>query len=87
MAITRADFFRLIGIALGTDAYRSDADGITLEDGARRLRIDLGAEQRRRIALLEIAHMPVTLSMEGYSEAEAGALLVRFDRAFQRGGG
>lgn len=87
MALTRAGFFRGIAKALGTGAYAETADGVVLEQDGRRLEITLGPERRRRIALMEIEIMDVTLAFSGYSKEERAAALATFDRAFQRGGG
>jgi hypothetical protein len=87
MALTRAGFFRGIAKALGTDAYGATADGVVLDRDGRRFEITLGPERRRRIALMEIETMDVTLIFSGYSEAEQANALALFDRAFQRGGG
>lgn len=87
MALTRAGFFRGITKALGTEAYVETADGVVLDRDGRRLNITLGPERRRRIALMEIEIMDVTLAFSGYSEPDRSAALVIFDRAFQRGGG
>lgn len=87
MALTRAAFFRGIAKALGTEAYEETSDGVVLDRDDRRLEITLGPERRRKIALMEIEVMGVTLIFSGYSEAERAAALAVFDRAFQRGGG
>lgn len=87
MALTRAGFFRGIAKALGTEAYVEAADGVVLEQDDRRLEITLGPERRRRIALMEIEIMDVTLIFSGYSEEERGVAVLAFDRAYQRGGG
>ncbi len=87
MALTRTGFFRGIAKALGTDAYVQTADGVVLEQGGRRFEIILGPERRRRIALMEIEIMDVTLAFSGYSKESRLAALAMFDRAFQRGGG
>ena len=87
MALTQAGFFRGIAKALGTGAYAETADGVLLEQDDRRLEITLGPERRRRIALMEIEIMDVTLVFSGYSKEERAAALATFDRAFQRGGG
>jgi len=87
MALTRAGFFRGIAKALGTDAYVETAGGIVLEQDGRRLEITLGPERQRKIALMVIEIMDVTLVFSGYSEADRTAALAVFDRAFQRGGG
>ncbi|MCF3629618.1 hypothetical protein RJ527_00050 [Thalassospiraceae bacterium LMO-SO8] len=87
MALTRAGFFRGIAKALGTDGFVATADGVVLDRDGRRLEITLGPERRRRIALMEIETMDVTLIFSGYSKEERAAALAAFDRAFQRGGG
>lgn len=87
MALTRAGFFRGIAKALGTDVYSKIADGVVLEAGDRRLKITFGPERRRRIALMEIEVMEVSLVFSGYSDADRAAAVALFDRAFQRGGG
>ncbi|MDD9876486.1 MAG: hypothetical protein OXR84_03490 [Magnetovibrio sp.] len=87
MAVTHADFFRSIVNAFEPGGYRREADRIVAEDGERRLEITLGPEGTRQIALLAVPATPVTLTFDGYSEAERAAAMERFDRAFQRGGG
>ncbi|HBC07424.1 MAG TPA: hypothetical protein DC046_07550 [Rhodospirillaceae bacterium] len=87
MALTRAGFFRGIAKALGTDAFVETADGIVLEQDGKLLEIALGPERIRRIALIEIEVMDVTLGFHGYTREDRAAALMAFDRAFQRGGG
>jgi len=87
MALTRAGFFRGIAKALGTEDYQETPAGIVLEKDGRRLEISLGPERRRRIALMEVEAMDVTLTFTGYAEDERTASIAAFDRAFQRGGG
>jgi len=87
MALTRAGFYRGIEKALGSDAYERTPSGIVLAAEGRRLEITLGSERRRKIALMEIEIMDVTLAFSGYSDRDRAAALARFDRAFQRGGG
>ncbi|UTW53016.1 hypothetical protein KFF05_06550 [bacterium SCSIO 12827] len=87
MALTRAAFFRGIAKALSTEAFVETADGVVLEQDGKRLEIALGAERMRRIALIEIEVMDVTLGFHGYTGEDRAAALVAFDRAFQRGGG
>ncbi|MEQ8506893.1 MAG: hypothetical protein RIB80_16345 [Rhodospirillales bacterium] len=87
MALTRAGFFRGIAKALGTDAYQETPGGVVLDKDGKRLEITLGPERRRKIALMEIEIMDVTLSFRGYSDGMRVKVLTAFDRAFQRGGG
>ena len=87
MALTHADFFRIIPRALGTKDFEQSETGIVLEDGERRLQITLGPERIRKIALMEIPACHVRLEFSAYSEPEREAALDLFDRIFQKGGG
>ena len=87
MGYTRAEFLRLLPKALNGAAQRTDGDMITVDDGARRLRIEMGPESERRIGNIRLPVTPVDLIFTGYSEAEVEATLGRFWRVFQRGGG
>lgn len=51
--------------------------------------ITVTAEQLppRRIASLTLPRLAVSLRLDGFSDAEAKAVLTRFERSFQRGGG
>ncbi len=87
MALTHADFFRVIARALGSDDFEKKPDGVVLQDGDKRLNITLGPERVRKIALMEIPACDVTLVCSGYGEQERTAALDLFDRMFQKGGG
>ena len=87
MALTHADFFRVIPRALGTEDFEKKPAGVVLEDGDRRLEVSLGPERIRKIAMMEIPASDVTLVFSGYGEEERTAALHLFDRMFQKGGG
>ena len=88
MALTHADFFRLVPKAFPDGNFRSTADGIVRDEGAGRcLTVTLGPEGERRIALLSVATTPVTLTFDGYADEAIAETMVVFDRAFQKGGG
>lgn len=87
MGYTHAEFLRLLPKALNGAAQQADGDTITVDDGARRLQIELGRESERRIGNIRLPVLPVDLTFTGYSEAEVEATLGRFWRVFQRGGG
>jgi len=88
MGITHAEFMRLLPRALGSDDFRVNAKTIdfTPKQGAS-LKIQLGTEGVRQIALMKMPTTPVTLTLAGISDDERDAMLLRFDRAYQRGGG
>ena len=87
MAVTHTDFFRSIVNAFDDGGYRREGNKVVAEDGARRFEISLGPEGKRQIALLAVPATPVTLTFNGYTDAEQAEAMERFDRAFQRGGG
>ena len=87
MGVTHAEFFRVLPVALGTEAYSSDGARVVWEDGTRRLEITVGPEGTRQIALLRLPRTEVALSFSGFSDAARAAALAVFDRAFQRAGG
>lgn len=88
MGITHAEFMRLLPRALGTSTFEMQGAIIVMpSDGGKQLRITLGPESVRQIALMRMPTMPVALTFSGYTQAEAEDTLARFDRAYQRGGG
>lgn len=88
MALTHAEFFRLLPRAVGTDAHEVLGDRVRVDaaDG-RRVEIVLGPEGTRRIALLEIPSTRLQIMLEGFTPEESAAWLARFDRTYQKGGG
>ena len=87
MALTHADFFRIVPRALGRNDFKKSAAKVTLDDGAKRLEITLGPERTRQLGQLSIPVTDVTLIFSGYAKAERDAALKLFDRMFRRGGG
>ena len=87
MALTHADFFRIIPRALGSDNFDPSPTGVILSDGDKRLEITVGEERTRQIALMVIPACDVRLAFSGYLEEERKAALFLFDRMFQKGGG
>ncbi len=87
MGYSHAEFLRLLPKAMNGAALRVEGNRITVEDGARRLDIELGEETERRLGHFRLPVTPVRLAFAGYSEAEIKAALERFWRAYQKGGG
>lgn len=87
MALTHADFFRIIPRALDTEDFDQTDSGVVLTGADKRLEISIGPERTRQIALMKIPACDVRLEFSGYSEAARAAALVLFDRMFQKGGG
>ena len=88
MGITHAEFMRLLPRALGSDDYTINGKVIDYSPKPdASFNIQLGTESVRQIALMKIPTMPVTLTIVGISDDQRAAMLLRFDRAYQRGGG
>lgn len=88
MGITHAEFMRLLPRALGSDGYKVNGKVIDFSPKPNAsFNIQLGAESVRQIALMKMPTMPVTLTISGISDDERAAMLLLFDRAYQRGGG
>jgi len=87
MGYTHAEFLRLLPKAVDGALLRVKGNRIIVDDGARRLRIEIGLESERRLGNFRLPVTPVSLAFAGYSEAEVEAALERFRRVFQKGGG
>jgi hypothetical protein len=87
MAISHADFFRILPAALNTMDYCVTQNSVVVEEASRSLRINLSEERERRIALLALPVTDVELVFTGYSEADIENFLARFHDCYRRGGG
>jgi len=87
MGVTHAEFFRSLPPALGDAGHRIDGTLIRVSLPPGRLEIRLGPEGVRRIASLSLPRTVVTLRFENLERDAVDAFLLRFERAFQRGGG
>ena len=87
MGITHSEFFRTLPAALGPTPYVVQGRDVIVNDDTRRLVISLSPEGRRRIAALSLPTTQVHFTFSGYSPQDVDWFMVRFDRAFQRGGG
>ena len=87
MGITHSEFFRTLPAALAPTPYTVQDRDVIVNDDTRRLVISLSPEGRRRIAALSLPTTQVHFAFSGYSPEDVEQFMVRFDRAFQRGGG
>ncbi len=87
MGLSHREFFRTIVSALGTDQFEKWDTRILLTTGDQTLKITLGIEGERRIALMVVPRTIVTLTFTSYTQAQADTVLKRFDMMFKRGGG
>jgi len=86
MALTREDFARLLPEAAHGLPWRVE-DGVYRIGGAAGVDIRLEPLPDRRIALIALPRLRVTLAFRGWPAEEQRAFLDRFDTAFRRGGG
>lgn len=88
MGVSHNDFFRTLPSAMGSFSYRLEQHAVLAEHQGKRLRIELGPQQERRIALLRLPYTQVRFSFcDSFSQAEIDAFMTYFDSRFQRGGG
>lgn len=86
MGLDHAEFFRVLGRALGEDHPSGEEIVIDLGEG-RNLTITLAPTRRRRIAGIVLPATVVRFAYDGLTPVEAEADMARWDRIFQRGGG
>ncbi len=87
MGITRAEFLRLLPVAVGHAAWRIEGDEIVAEGPAPAWRIRLREMPGRPFGSVMLPVLGVTLALEGGSEAAASAFVARFLLGYQRAGG
>lgn len=87
MGYERAEFFRVLPMALTGHGYRLDGDVIHVEMNPGRATIRLGARSTRRIALLTLPILPVEITFDGVAPDARDRFMIRFDNSFRRGGG
>jgi hypothetical protein len=87
MSITRAEFFRLLPVAVGNAAWRIEGDEIIGMAGTVPWRIRLDEMPGRSFGAVTLPVLGVTLDLAGASESDAAAFVGRFLLGFQRAGG
>lgn len=86
MNSTPGEFRRALVQAFG-DAVSGTAVDVILSAEGVRLRFALTSQPPTQIGALQIAHLQVEIGVQAGDETAARELLVRVDRATQRGGG
>jgi len=88
MGVSHYDFFRTLPSAMGDFTYQLDGNTVIAQQQGKHLRIVLGPQQERRIALLRVPYTQVRFIFDdAFQAAEIDAFMVYFERRFQRGGG
>lgn len=78
---------KILPSALRKHAYQIEGDLITIQVATGLVTIQLAAEQVRRIALLALPYLPMTITFTHLSELEAQQFLQTFDLYYRKGGG
>lgn len=87
MGFTRVEFMQILPSALRKHSYQVDDDLITIQVANGHVKIHLHAEQLRKIALLALPYIPITINFIDLNQAESDEFLARFDLYYRRGGG
>lgn len=88
MALEAAQFRRELMAVLPLPLVRQDDRTLVFANGdGQSITVTAEPLPPRRIASLTLPRLAVSLCLDGYPDAEAQAVLTRFERSFQRGGG
>jgi len=87
MTIARADFLRLLPVAVGGAAFAVAADAIESRDATPAWRITLSDRPARAFGPLALPVLAVRIAVDDPDPAIRQAFLDRFHRGFQRAGG
>lgn len=87
MGVTHNDFFRLLPSAMGDHQYQVNGNQVRAQVHSGTVKITIGPQQERRIALMRIPYATVHFQFRGVTESQQQAFKAYFDLRFQRGGG
>lgn len=87
MALTMENFERTLPRAVGDHSYTMQGRGAKVTVGEGEVVIELGPQQVRKIALLEIPWCRVEFVARNLTENQFEEFSENFHRHFQRGGG
>jgi len=87
MTLTRADFHRLLPVAVDHAGYRVEGNEIVADGGALAWRIRLEDRPARAFGSVALPVLAVTIDLDGASPEDARAFVERFLLGFQRAGG
>jgi hypothetical protein len=87
MSTTRADFLRMLPLVIGADGHiEQNLLGVNLTDKGQLVRIFLSDEADTLIASLKLPRLRVRIELPPHPFA-IKEFMLRFDRAYHRGGG
>ncbi len=87
MAVTHADFYRILPRALQGYEYTAANDEVVAKVANGQVVIQLGAEQVRRIALMAVPYCEVSFDYRDLDDPDYLTFREQFELYFRRGGG
>jgi len=87
MSTTRAEFLRVLPMAVGHDAFVEEGDRFVHRLDGRSWRIGLTPLPELRTGSMRLERHRVDISFAGYSQTEIDAFMARLELHFRRGGG
>lgn len=87
LGLTYTEFYRSLPPAIAHHAFTVEEDRVQIDYGTRTVVIELGPQQHRKIASLQLPFVEVCFTFVGFRPVERQAFMARFERFFQRGGG
>ncbi len=87
MALSHADFFRILPVLLNSESYAIDGNNVRVTRGRGQIEIRLSAEGHRQMAALRLPRTQVELRFRDCPAPAVDRFLADFDLRYRRGGG
>lgn len=87
MGLTRNEFFRILPRALHGYHHQINDNQVIVQTDDGRVKITVGAEGLRKIALLKIPYTEITLDFSELQKETQNKFLRQFNLYYQKGGG
>ncbi len=87
MALSHADFFRILPGLLDGEAYEIDGNKVRVARGPGQIEIRLSPEGHRQMAALRLPRTQIELRFRSCSLQAVETFLADFDLRYRRGGG
>jgi hypothetical protein len=87
MSISREEFLRVLPAAVAQDRYSVEGEEIRHQSEDRSWRIVFRAVPDHRLGQLRLPCLKVQIFLRGFSPADSGGFLRRFELYFRRAGG
>jgi hypothetical protein len=87
MTISHREFNRILKAACKQEFKTARSDQSEFENSDGTINLKLSAESSKRIGSIDLPITELTITFRSMTEEEIKDFMLRFDRAFQRGGG